>query len=185
MVPFTVRNLETVEGAPPDAEWHDVSGDSHNYWRLLCGLWERSVGTGDDLLIVEHDVVCRPDVVEQFESCDCDWGVFGYQPICHEACQEAWANMLGCTRFTGRLIRACPDAVSGIPGPVRKGAADDLRDWHNLCDSIAGDKVGGMPTPLRPGSLRYAGFSHHWHAPAVHHVSWDRYGVRAVGKENG
>ncbi len=151
-----------VAGAPDGAEWVDVSADDDAYWRVMCEWWER----GESFAVVEHDVVCRPDVVEQFNSCPEPWCVFGYTPICHQACLEAWANMLGCTRFSAELIATCPDAVSSIP--------PEQRDWHNLCDSIAGDKVGGMPAPLRPRSVRATGFTHHWHSPAVHHISWDR-----------
>jgi hypothetical protein len=86
---------------------------------------------------------------------------------------EAWANMLGCTRFRKELIAAAPDAVSSIPL--------EQRDWHNLCDSIAGNKVAGVPAPLRPHSVRAAGYTHHWHLPPVRHdhgwteiaIDWD------------
>jgi hypothetical protein len=154
-------------GAPGTAEWVDVSCDPHAYWRLLDRVWAECVDSGDSLMVVEHDVVCRPDVIEQFETCPEPWCVFGYTPICHERCREAWANMLGCTRFSAELIAACPNALSTIP--------PELRDWHNLCDHLAGDKVNGVPAAsLRTHSLRAAGFSHHWHTPAVHHISWDR-----------
>ena len=152
-----------MAGAPPAAEWHDVSADGDAYWRLLCDVWS----DGESFLIVEHDVVCRPDVLEQVEACPEPWCTFGYEPICHPECLEAWANMLGCTRFSADLIAAAPDAVSSIP--------PELRDWHNLCDHLAGDKVNGTPAPLRPGSLRAAGFTHHWHTPPVTHHSWLRY----------
>lgn len=159
--PYTVKHQRTVDAAPSDAEWCDVSADNHAYWRLLRDVW----ADGETFTVVEHDVLWRPDVVEQFEACPQPWCVFGYTPICHEACLEAWANMLGCTRFTAELIAACPDAVSSIP--------EEQRDWHNLCDSIAGNKVGGMPAPLRPGGVRTAGFAHHWHKPGVQHISWE------------
>lgn len=161
VVPFTVRHPEVVAAAPSHTEWVDVSSDPFAYWRLMCDLW----ADGEAFLVVEHDVVCRPDVLVSFDECDCDWGVFPYTPICHWECQEAWANMLGCTRFSAAIIAAVPDAVSSIP--------PEQRDWHNLCDGIAGDKVGGMPAPLRPGSLRAANFSHHWHFPPVRHRSWE------------
>lgn len=156
--PFTKRDPEITAGAPPNAEWWDVSGDPHAYWRLMRDVW----ADGEAFVVIEHDVVCRPDVIESFESCPCDWGTFPYSDMCHWECQEAWADMLGCTRFSADLIAAVPDAVASIP--------EDLRLWNNLCDHIAGDKVNGTPSPLRPGSVRAAGFSHHWHFPAVEHT---------------
>jgi hypothetical protein len=60
----------------------------------------------------------------------------------------------------------CPDALTSIP--------PDRRVWNNLCDEIAGNKIGGVDQPtLRPKSTRAAGFTHHWHTPPVHHISWE------------
>ena len=85
--------------------------------------------------------------------------------MCHEACREAWANALGLTRFRKEVIEACPDALTSIP--------EGRRSWHNVCDEIAGNKIAGVDQPtLRPGSLREAGFTHHWHGPAVGHHPW-------------
>ena len=129
----------------------------------MCEWWER----GESFAVVEHDVVCRPDVIEGFETCPEPWCVHPYTPICHEACMEAWANMLGCTRFSTELIQACPDAVSSIP--------PELRLWNNLCDHIAGNKINGTPCEQNPLGIR-AKFNHHWHHPAVEHITWLRYG---------
>jgi hypothetical protein len=167
-----------VAAAPSDAEWHDVSADDRAYWRLVCSLWERSLASGEDVMILEHDVVCRPDVVVSFESCPEPWCTFGYTPICHESCLEAWANMLGCTRFRAELIATCADALTSIPDewfPMPNSPTPhDRRRWTNLCDEIAGNKIGGVDQPsLRPGSVRAGGYSHHWHRPPVRHRSWE------------
>lgn len=145
VIPFTMRHLDTIAGAPEGAEWHDVSEDNEAYWRLLCEVWN----CGEDLLVIEHDVVCRPDVVESMESCPEPWCAFGYHDMCHPECMEAWANTLGCTRFRKEMMATVPAAVTGIP----EGYG---RDWHNLCDYIAAS--------TRPR------FTHHWHhPPVVHH----------------
>lgn len=148
LVPFTVRNPEVVASVPPWAEWADVSADPDAYRRLLVDKWESS----DDLMVLEHDVVCRDDVLEQFESCPRPWCVFGYADMCHDECREAWANMLGCTRFRRELIDAVPDAVTDI-------TEREHQIWTNLCDGI------GL-------NLRAAGFEHHWHRPYVDHHPW-------------
>lgn len=157
LIPFTEIHPDTLRGAPDDAVWAYVGRDDDAYWRLLCEFW----AYGDDFTVIEHDVVCRPDIIASFEACPEPWCAYKYQNICHDACMEAWANMLGCTRFRAELLATVPDAVVSVP--------EDQRDWHNLCDAIAGNKVGGMPAPLRPGSVRAAGFSHHWHGSVVHH----------------
>lgn len=158
--PHTRRHPEVVASAPGAALWADVSADNDAYWRALTNVWLPD----DDLMVVEHDVVIHDTVISQFLECPEVWCLFGYADMCHEECREAWANMTGCTRYRKELIEACPEALSGIP--------EKFRDWHNLCDSIAGNKEGGMPAPLRPGSLRAAGFTHHWHTPYVPHHPW-------------
>lgn len=160
-VPFTEINQQVVDSAPADAIWVDVSAHKDAYWEALRDIWDR----GETFAIIEHDVLFRPDVAEQFEACPEPWCSFGYDNICHIECQEAWANQLGLTRFRAELIAACPDALSSIP--------EDRRNWQNVCDEIAGNKIGGVDQPtLRPKSVRAANFSHHWHYPAVGHHPW-------------
>lgn len=142
-VPYTARHPDTIAGVPESAEWHFVGHDPHAYWRVMCALWAR----GEDITIVEHDVQARPDVFASFDACANPWCACTYHDICHPECMDAWRNVLGCTRFSGELVRAVPDAVSRIE--------ERHRDWHNLCDGI-GD------------NLRASGWTHHWHG-AVHH----------------
>ena len=153
VVPHTARHPDTIAGAPPGAEWVRVSEDRFAYWRLLCRLW----ADGEGFMVLEHDVVCRPDVLDQFGTCDEPWCAFPYADMCCAACVEKWRNTLGCTRFSAEIIRAVPDAVSGItPG---------MRDWHCLCNGLG-------------AALRTAGFTHHWHAPPVRHHHMSLRGVR-------
>lgn len=167
-VPYTKRVVETIEAAPPGTIFIDVSGGVTAYWEALCDIWAK----GETFAIIEHDVICRPDVVEQFDACPEPWCLFGYTPICHPECQEAWRNQLGLTRFRSELMAAVPDALTSIPDEV--AYRQRRRDWHNLCDELAGDKIAGVDQlTLRPGSLRAAGYSHHWHFPPVRHRSWE------------
>lgn len=158
------KHPRALAATPAHAEWHDVYGDTHAYWRLMRDAWSTCLETGDDLLVIEHDVVFRPDVLEQFDDCPQPWCLFGYLNMCHPECREAWANALGCTRFRNEVIQACPDAVSSIPEP--------LRNWNYLCDHIAGNKTNGVPCEQTPDGLR-GQFSHHWHEPHVEHITRD------------
>ncbi len=144
IVPHTAVHPDTLAGVPEDAEWYDVSDSPVAYWELLCSVW----ADGETFCVIEHDVVCRPDVIEEFEECPEPWCVFPYDDFCHRECQEAWRNMLGCTRFDASLIAAVPQALEDIE--------ERRRPWLNLCDGIG-------------NNLRAAGFTHHWHEPAVHH----------------
>lgn len=142
LVPYTYVK-STVQTALPEAEWADVSGDDCDYWRLLCDYWEPTY----DLSICEHDVVWRQDVTEAFANCPELWCAFSYDDHSPEDA-EAWANMLGCTRFRKELITAVPNAV--------KDVEERFRDWHYLCDGLG-------------RNLRAAGYTHHWHGPSVVH----------------
>lgn len=159
-VPFAEDNWQTRQAAPPGTIFVDVSGGDTAYWEALRDIW----AVGEDFAIIEHDVICRPDTGPEFDHCPELWCSFQYDPICHPECREAWANQLGCTRFRAEIMAKCPDALTSIP--------KDRRDWHNLCDEIAGDKIAGVPSSLRTGSIRAAGFTHHWHEPGVKHHPW-------------
>jgi hypothetical protein len=143
-VPYTNVHPATVEAAPADAVWVDVSTSTDAYFAALYDIW----AAGDTFALLEHDVVCRPDVIRELEECPEPWCLYGYADICHRECMDAWRNALGCTRFRAELIQAVPDAVASIPA--------GWREWTNLCDRL-GER------------LRAAGFTHHFHEPWVGH----------------
>jgi hypothetical protein len=157
VIPYTARHLDTIAGAPEGAEWLFVGDDNEHYWRTMTGVWAK----GGDLTIIEHDVVCRPDILATFEACPEPWCVVPYHNTCHPdpwtdakgiehpPCYEGWRFMLGCTRFRLDVLPA--DAVSSITNPRH-------RDWHEMCNGIGENLVA-------------AGFTHHWHheVPKVHH----------------
>lgn len=147
-VHYTGVRAEVVEAAPPGTVWVDVSSSDTAYHEALSNIWER----GENFATLEHDIICRPDIVQAFEECPEPWCIYGYADMCHDACREAWANALGCTRFRAELMAKVPDALTSIePGP--------LTDWHNVCDGLG-------------NNLRAAGFKHHWHEPHVQHPHW-------------
>ena len=143
-VPYTQLHPRTVEAAPVDAIWADVSSGPNAYFHLLNQIW----AAGQTFALLEHDVVCRPDIINEFETCPEPWCMYIYSDLCCPGCREAWRNHIGCTRFRAELMQAVPDAVASIP--------EGERDWHNLCDGVG-------------NHLRAAGYSHHWHEPPVLH----------------
>lgn len=149
-VPYTKVEATTVANAPMDAVWIDVAASDSAYYAALLDIW----GSRETFALLEHDVICRPDVIRAFEECPEPWCSYGYSNICcqdengYSPCQEAWANQLGCVRFRKELIEAAPRALSSIP--------PEHWDWRNVCDRI-GER------------LRAAGHSHHWHRPGVDH----------------
>jgi hypothetical protein len=143
-VPYTAVHPKTAEAAPRDAIWVNVSHSNIAYYAALSHIWAK----GESFALLEHDVVCTPEIIRTIEDCREPWALYWYSDICHLECREAWRNQLGCTLFREEIIRAVPDAVSSIP--------PDRWDWHNLCDGL-GD------------NLRNAGFTHHWLGEVGHH----------------
>jgi hypothetical protein len=145
---YTGIRPEVAQAAPPGTIWVDVSSHNEAYWESLSDIWAK----GETFATLEHDIICRPDIVEAFETCPEPWCNFGYSEMCHPQCMEAWANHLGCTRFRPELMEKVPDALSSVTDPA-------LRDWHNACDGLG-------------NNLRAAGFKHHWHFPVAQHDHW-------------
>lgn len=146
-VPHTACHPETVANAPSNATWVNLAGSVNAYYAALSKWWAR----GETFAVLEHDVICRPDVVESFDACPELWCLYAYDPECpcgNPDCREAWRNMLGCTRFRKELMEQVPDAMSSVK--------PELWDWHNVCDGLG-------------NNLRAAGFTHHWHRPNVLH----------------
>lgn len=149
-VPYTQVHPKTVEGAPSDAIWIDVGAGPDAYYWALREIWAR----GESFALLEHDVVCRPDVIEAFEADPALWITCPYDTYCHSECREAWRNQLGCTRFRAELIEAVPDAMMFTE--------PELRVWTNVCDGLG-------------RSLRNAGFTHQWFFPEVRHHQMNRH----------
>lgn len=142
LVPFTRRHLLT-EAATPGATWVDVSGHRFDYWRLLCDWWG-----GDDLTIVEHDVAPEPWMLDELADCPEPWCYFRYDNHTDEDA-EAWKwGILGCTRFSSRLMADVPDAVLNCE--------ERWRDWHYLSSGLG-------------KNLRDAGYEPHVHGVVNHH----------------
>lgn len=143
-VPYTAVHPRTAKSAPSNAIWVDVRHSPNAYYAALSRIWLKR----QTFAILEHDCVCRPDIVESFEDCPELWCTYGYHDVCHPECQEAWRNQLGCVRFRRQLLEAVPDAMSSIP--------EAGWGWANLCDGLG-------------ANLRAAGYTHHWHGPPVEH----------------
>jgi len=127
VVPFTKLHVETMhalESAGADYELALV-GEDDSYWRLLYDLWR----TGEDFVVVEHDIVVRPSVFDEFEECENEWCVAPY-PFVYRLCAG-----LGCTRFRASLLQRFPeimDEVDRMEHPEFPGR----RNWRTLDAAI-------------------------------------------------
>ena len=82
----------------------DVSGSDFNYWTLLSDLWSRKAC----LILVEHDVIVRPDTLAELEACPRPWCAFTVPYLGGEY------PGLGCVKFDASIIAAIPDALDQV-----------------------------------------------------------------------
>lgn len=82
----------------------DVSRSDEDYFGLMATLW----AVGETFVIVEHDVIVRPDTISELENCPDEWCGFSVPYI------KGNYHGLACVKFTDKLIRKIPDAFAQI-----------------------------------------------------------------------
>jgi hypothetical protein len=128
---------------------------SAGLYRLLRRLWAQA----SDFLLVEHDVLPYPGALEEIWNCP--------QWLCAKPYQvgELWLGALGCTKVSGELMRAYPQAVEEAgkrPYPADSGIG--YQDWEMLdCRLFAALADAGYAGALG------AGYPHQ-HFPPVSHL---------------
>ena len=96
-----------------------VHQSDYAYWYLFSHLWK----AGQPFVLVEHDIVIRPDTIDLLAACPALWCGFVY----HEAPGEPVAG-LGCTKIT--------------PDPrVDLGLVQRLV-WQNVDSAVTGLMMG-------------------------------------------
>ena len=140
VMPIAVTYPEAIKAlvkwvAP--AELVNVTGDDYAYWDLFLRLWRE----GKPFIIVEHDIVIRPDTVSDLANCGAPWCAYTY----HEEIGEPVTGM-GCTKFEprGRALHT----------------EDLFHDtiWQNVDTTVA-------------GLLTELGWKVHEHGPWLRHLN--------------
>lgn len=107
VLPFT-KIAPGVERALDATKWAwtpiYVGDADDSYWKLLNDLW----GARETFCVVEHDVIVRPDTLDELAACRESWCGFPLPYLNGE-----YAGM-GCVRFTDRLISGCPNALDDV-----------------------------------------------------------------------
>jgi hypothetical protein len=124
----------------------DVSARDTAYTLLLQDLWSAD----ETFAIVEHDIVIRPDTLDEFEDCDHPWCAFTYR------FRATHIAGLGCTRFRTNLLAAYPDAVAKTWAEATE--VHPYGHWCNLDDRLT-------------RALTAAGATRHLHQPPVGHLN--------------
>lgn len=136
--PFTRDYPEAIAALPAGAEKVQMGSDPEAYWRLLRGLWR----SGEDFLIVEHDMVLPEGAIRGFERCPREWCAHPY------FLYGTWGTWHGVTRYRGDLTRRLPN----LPDEIVK------REWLSLDSAWI-------------NHLRLAGYNEgHWHWPPARHL---------------
>ncbi|HUX70787.1 MAG TPA: hypothetical protein VMV41_09780 [Cellulomonadaceae bacterium] len=126
----------------------DVSGSESAMWEMWRDLWAQ----GDDIVVVEHDIVIHEEVLPRFEDCPNVW--------CANPYPYAFGNSdpyhgTGCVRFRAALTVEFPDLWERVG--QRKGPKHPQRHWCSL--------DGWSQLELWPRNYRQC-----HHTPAVGHV---------------
>ena len=122
-VPFTEVHKDTLAAlvaSKCDYELVRVSGSDEAYWELLSDLWAKR----ETFTIVEHDVVIRPDTIDELANCSFDWCAF---PIPYLSSTHIG---MGCVKFGVSLMQRFPDALDRV-API-SDAKHPPKHWCRL-----------------------------------------------------
>ena len=118
VVPFTDLAPQTREALEADgiaARYVYVGDHEWAYWRLLSSIWAAQ----KTVLLIEHDIVVAPGVVQALLDCERDWCAALYQMGQHVG------TGFGCTKLSGSLMVRMPTVVSRILPQHRSWTALD------------------------------------------------------------
>jgi hypothetical protein len=136
---------EAIEATGWDWDEVDVSGSDDAYWDTLSVLW----ASQETFVIVEHDVLVRPDTFDELQECLSPWCAFLLPYLGGE-----YPGM-GCVKFTDQIIAACPDAL------VRVGKmSNSNHPPKHWCTTDHWLQMVVLPT---------TGYQKHVHSPALGH----------------
>jgi hypothetical protein len=137
-----------------------------DYGRVAARVWRDA----EDALFVEHDIELTPRALLEALLCRCPWGVSPYKG---DSQSFATAGLirggLGCTRFSGELMRELPNALSDALA-IKDNGVCPPGHWKMLDGRVQ-------------ATLRRGGKQPHYHVEVPHHRRY-HYGC-ACGGEHG
>jgi hypothetical protein len=108
--------------------------DKESYWRLLCDLW----ALGEDVVIVEHDIIPWPGAIDELLKCPAGWCTYTYEM------KEGFGvhHAFGCAKLGATLMSELPDVWKNV-GTTYWRTLDS-----QLCDYAQRHAI--IPHPHRP-----------------------------------
>lgn len=128
-----------------DVAFVDVSGSDTAYWELLSQLWRK----GKTFIVVEQDIVVRPDSLSELEECHRPWCSFQVPYV-----GKVYAG-LSCAKFSAALIGRYPTALDRIG--KRSDADHPPAHWCRLDSWLQ-------------SLLNHGGEEMHVHGPPLEHL---------------
>lgn len=127
-------------------EWSefDVSGSDNAYWDLLSQMWRRR----DTIVIIEQDIIVRPDSIDEMLDCTEEWCAFSYPYL------AGTYPGLGCAKFEGSLLQRWPDVMDHV---ATMSNDDHPRKHYCTLDAFMRSTLMGL------------GVIQHVHGPPVGH----------------
>jgi hypothetical protein len=140
LVPFTALRAETVVGLqnstiPYEMVARPITDDEGYFWALSEAWTPTPEHMPEPFIVVEHDIVVRPETLRELRDCPEDWCAAPY-PYLNEA--EAWG--MGCVKFSDRLICRSPYLFQKISNegdplhPPRHWCRLDAHIWEALTE---------------------------------------------------
>jgi hypothetical protein len=162
--PYTRLLPEVVQALDGwDVAFVDVSGSDESYWELLASMWAKAA----TFIVIEQDVVVRPDSIAELERCHHPWCSFQVPYV-----GRLYAG-LSCAKFSAGLIARHPDAIDRIA--TYSDEEHPPRHWCRLDSHL-------QAYVLNPG-----GETMHVHSPPLEHVrdELSSENPRAIGPAHG
>ena len=151
LVPFTALRAETIVGlADSDIAYEMIARpitDDEGYFWALSEAWTPTEDHAvEPFIVVEHDIVVRPETLRELRDCPEDWCSAPY-PYLDKP--EAWG--MGCVKFSDRLIVRNYQMFTEISQwqgthPARHWCTIDAQVWEYL--TSRGEKRHDHPGPL-------------------------------------
>ena len=136
IVPFTSLRSETVVAlADSDIPYEMMARpitDDEGYFFCLAEAWTPPTGAVEPFILVEHDIVVRPETLRELRDCPEDWCAAPFEYLDKP---EAWG--MGCVKFSDRLIARNLNLFHEISEiedahPARHWCVMDYRIWTYL-----------------------------------------------------
>jgi hypothetical protein len=138
----------------PGAHFIYTGGDELQYWREFRDRWNGI----NDLMVVEQDIVIRPEIITAFESCESQWCVYPYSGL---------TESLGCTRFRKEM----QEKVQSSTMPHSLIWLGRISTRNIACAVCTESAVCWQHLDLRvAGALKERGYRPCIHSPDVKHL---------------